>query len=385
MLAEVPFSHYFCDEILFMKFTSLDDWNIKSGYPFIIAGPCAAESEEQVMATAKELSQAGVHLFRSGIWKPRTRPNSFEGVGEKGLKWLQQVRKEFQLPVTVEVANAQHVELALKYNIDVLWIGARTTVNPFSVQAIADALQGIDIPVLVKNPVNPDVELWIGAIERMMNAGIKNIAAIHRGFSAFENTKYRNKPTWEIPIELKRRFPDLPLLCDPSHICGKRDLLQSVAQKALDLNFEGLMLEVHPNPDKALSDKEQQLTPSAFKELISSLIIRKKDFDDSVTQSSLEELRIIIDRLDEQLLEKLAERMSYAEKIGLFKKENGIAIYQPERWNTIVNHVKFLSSEKNLSEDLMLKIFSYIHKESIRKQSGVMYEKKKGAGKPAEG
>ncbi len=358
-----------------MEFTQLSAWNIKSDYPFVVAGPCAAESEEQVMTTAKELSRLNVHLFRSGIWKPRTRPNSFEGVGEQGLKWLQQMKKEFGLPVTVEVANTQHVELALKYNIDVLWIGARTTVNPFAVQAIADALQGINIPVLVKNPVNPDVELWIGAIERIMNAGTKNIAAVHRGFSAFEKTKYRNKPTWEIPIELKRRFPDLPLLCDPSHICGNTDLLQSVLQKALDLNYEGFMIEVHPNPDNALSDAAQQITPTYFHDLLNSLMIRKGGWNDTVTPP-LEELRTIIDKLDEQLLDKLAERMRYAEQIGLFKKENGMAIYQPERWNTIVNHIKFLASERNLSTDLMLKIFDYIHQESIRKQSEVMYENK---------
>lgn len=358
-----------------MQFTQLSGWGIKSGYPFIVAGPCAAESEEQVMDAAGELSRLNVHLFRSGIWKPRTRPNSFEGVGEQGLKWLQQAKKEFNLPVTVEVANTQHVALALKYNIDVLWMGARTTVNPFAVQAIADALQGVNIPVLVKNPVNPDVELWIGAIERIMNSGIKNIAAIHRGFSAYEKTKYRNKPTWEIPIELKRRFPDLPLLCDPSHICGNTDLLQSVLQKALDLNYEGFMIEVHPNPEKALSDATQQITPFQFHDLINRLLIRKGQ-PDNTAPSPLEELRTIIDKLDEQLLDKLAERMHYAEQIGLFKKENDIAIYQPERWNTIVNHIKFLASERNLSEDLMIKIFDYIHQESIRKQSEVMYNNK---------
>lgn len=358
-----------------MQFPSLSDWSIKSGYPYIIAGPCSAETEEQVMTTAKELSKLNVHLFRSGIWKPRTRPHSFDGVGETGLKWLQQVRQDYQLPVTVEVVNTRHVELALKYNIDVLWIGARTTVSPFSVQAIADALDGIDIPVLVKNPVNPDIELWIGAIERLQHVGIKNIAAVHRGFSTFEKTTYRNKPTWEIPIELKRRFPDLPLLCDPSHICGRRELLQNVAQKALDLSFEGLMIEVHPEPEKALSDSMQQLTPAAFAGLLEQLVNRKKEFNNSVTPT-LEELRTIIDKIDEQLFDNIAERMKYAEQIGLFKKENDIAIYQPERWNTIINHVKFLASEKNLSEDLMLKIFDCIHKESIRKQSEVMYDKK---------
>ncbi|MEI7802184.1 MAG: bifunctional 3-deoxy-7-phosphoheptulonate synthase/chorismate mutase type II [Bacteroidota bacterium] len=356
-----------------MQFDLFSKWQFKTGYPFLMAGPCSAESAEQVLSVARELKKQNVHLFRAGVWKPRTRPNSFEGVGEAGLKWLQQVKAETGLPVTVEVASPNHVELALKYDIDVLWIGARTMVSPFAVQSIADSLHGIDIPVIVKNPVNPDLDLWIGGIERIYNSGILNLAAIHRGFSTYDKTKYRNKPLWEIPLELKRRFPSLPLLCDPSHIGGKRELLLQLSQKALDLNFDGLMIEVHPNPDEALSDAQQQITPTVFSELLKQLVIRKRNAEDSVAYSSLEELRILIDKLDEHLLETLNERMNYAEQIGSFKKENGIAIFQPERWNDIVTRIKFLASEKNLSEDIVLKIFDYIQKESIRKQSKVMY------------
>ena len=360
-----------------MQFNLFTDWNLKSGYPFLMAGPCSAESAEQVMNTARELKKMNVHLFRAGVWKPRTRPNSFEGYGEEALKWIAAARLETGIPVTVEVASAAHVELALKYDVDVMWIGARTMVSPFNVQTIADALSGTGKSVIVKNPVNPDLELWIGGIERFYNSGLKNIAAIHRGFSTYDKSKYRNKPLWEIPMELKRRFPGLPLLCDPSHIGGKRELLLPLAQKALDLNFDGLMIEVHPTPDDALSDAQQQITPLEFYHLLNNLLIRKRNAEGSVAYSSLEELRILIDKLDEHILETLSERMSYAEKIGAFKKENGIAIFQPERWNEIVNRVKFLASEKNLSQDLMLKIFDYIHKESIRKQSNVLYEKNK--------
>ncbi len=356
-----------------MQFDLFSKWPIKTAYPFLMAGPCSAESAEQVLQVARELKKSEVHLFRAGVWKPRTRPNSFEGVGEAGLKWLKDAKAETGLPVTVEVASPHHVELALKYAIDVLWIGARTMVSPFAVQGIADSLRGIDIPVIVKNPVNPDLELWIGGIERIYNSGISNIAAIHRGFSTYDKSKYRNKPLWEIPMELKRRFPSLPLICDPSHIGGKRELLLQLSQKALDLNFDGLMIEVHPNPDEALSDAQQQITPEIFSLLLHQLVIRKRNAESSIAFSSLEELRTLIDKLDEHLLETLSERMNFAEQIGLFKKENDIAIFQPERWNDVVNRVKYLASEKNLSEDLMLKIFDYIHKESIRKQSKVMY------------
>ncbi|HAP02296.1 MAG TPA: 3-deoxy-7-phosphoheptulonate synthase [Bacteroidetes bacterium] len=359
-----------------MNFDLFSNWEINSGYPFLISGPCAAESPEQIFYVARELKKfSSVHLFRAGVWKPRTRPNSFEGFGEDALKWLKEMKAEVGFPLTVEVAYPHHVDLALKYGIDVLWIGARTMVSPFAVQSIADSLRGINIPVIVKNPVNPDLDLWIGGIERFYNNGITRVATIHRGFSSYDKSKYRNKPLWEIPIELKRRYPGLPVLCDPSHIGGKRELLLSLSQKALDLNFDGLMIEVHPNPDAALSDAQQQITPAQFGELLAKLVYRKRTVNDEPAYSSLEELRTIIDKLDEHILETIAERMTYAEKIGLFKKENEIAIYQPERWNDIVNRVKFLASEKNISEDIALKIFDYIHKESIRKQSNVMYGK----------
>ena len=363
-----------------MNFPSLYEWPLKSGTPFLIAGPCAAESREQVLAAAASLAPLGIHLFRSGIWKPRTRPNSFEGVGEAGLSWLREAKASYGIPVTVEVARSSHVELALKNGIDVLWIGARTTANPFAVQEIADALSGVSIPVFVKNPVNPEIELWIGAMERLHNAGIKNIAAIHRGFSSYGKSKYRNKPNWEIPIELKRRFPSLPMLCDPSHIAGSRHTILPLAQKALDLQFDGLMIEVHPEPSSALSDKSQQLTPDAFAKIISQLVLRSSEMRDPVLLASLEELRAIIDRIDEGMLDLLSERMFYAGKIGQFKKENFLAIYQPERYNQILENVKRLATTKNLSEDLMLKIFENIHKESIRKQTEVMNRAEKGSG-----
>jgi chorismate mutase len=358
-----------------MQFLPLSNWKIKTGFPFIIAGPCAAETREQVWSIAEKIKPLGVHLFRSGIWKPRTRPDSFSGVGEIGLQWLSEIKKHFGLPVTVEVASREHVELALKYGIDVLWIGARTTVSPFLVQEIADALKGVDIPVMIKNPLHPDLDLWIGALERVSNAGVKNILAIHRGFYTTEKTKYRNKPSWEIPIELRRRLPDLPIITDSSHICGKRDLLQGVSQKALDLGFDGLMLETHINPDKAWSDAEQQVTPEGLKDILEQLIIRQPTSDDPLFKASLDDLRSIIDKLDEDLLAIIYERMQYAEKIGLFKKENNITIFQPERWNEIIETRTQSATEKNLSPDIIVKIFELIHKESIRKQTEIMNRK----------
>jgi len=358
-----------------MQFSPLSNWKIKTGFPFIIAGPCAAETREQVWNTAEKIKPLGVHLFRSGIWKPRTRPDSFAGVGEEGLKWLSEIKKYFNLPVTVEVANREHTELALKYGIDVLWIGARTTVNPFLVQEIADTLKGVDVPVMIKNPIHPDLDLWIGAIERIYNAGLRDIIAIHRGFFTSEKTKYRNKPSWEIPIELRRRLPELPIITDASHICGKRDLLQGVSQKALDLGFDGLMLETHITPDKAWSDAEQQVTPDGLKKILQQLIIRQTSSNDPLFRASLEELRTSIDKLDEELITIIAERMQYAEKIGLFKKENNITIFQPERWNEIVETRTLSAKDKNLSPDIIAKIFELIHKESIRKQTEIMNSK----------
>ena len=349
--------------------------------PFIIAGPCAAESEEQVLNIAKALKPLNVNLFRAGLWKPRTRPDSFEGVGDVGLKWLKRVRDEIKIPVTTEVARASHVEVALKHEIDALWIGARTTVNPFAVQELAEALRGVDVPVYVKNPVNPELELWIGAVERFTKVGVKRLGGIHRGFSSYGEKKYRNKPTWEIPIEFRRRLPNIPLLTDPSHICGRRDLIYGVSQKALDLGFDGLMIETHDNPDEALSDKKQQLTLEAFAQLLCKLAVRQTEIADPISKQSLEKLRAVIDGIDEKLLDVLAERMNEVDKIGEVKKENGVAIYQPERWNDVRENVKRWAAEKGLSPDLMVKLYEFIHKESIRRQSNVIHGKEQASEK----
>jgi chorismate mutase len=350
----------------------LDSWIPGSRRPVLISGPCSAESEEQVLQIARELLPLGINLYRAGIWKPRTRPGAFEGIGEVGLKWLQAMKQETGLKACVEVANAHHVELCLEAGIDVLWVGARSTVNPFTVQEIADALKGVDIPVMVKNPVNPDLNLWIGAIERMHNAGITKLAAIHRGFSSYEKIKYRNKPMWEIPIELRRIFPNLPVFCDPSHITGKREYLQEVAQKAYDLDFDGLMLESHCNPDKALSDNEQQITPTNLALLMDKLIVRRRNTDDAQFNTTLEQMRALIDQQDEELVRILRERMTVVEQIGHIKQEQNITILQPERWNEIFNTRTDWAKKHNLSEDLVLRIFQLIHQESIRKQTEVM-------------
>ncbi len=343
--------------------------------PFLVTGPCSAESEEQLLTIASELPKEKVSLFRAGIWKPRTRPGTFEGMGVDALKWLQTVRQEVGFRVTCEVANAEHVEACLKHEIDVLWIGARSTVNPFTVQEIADALRGTQIPVMIKNPVNPDVNLWMGAIERIHAAGIEQIVAIHRGFPGFEKTRYRNEPMWEIPIELNRLLPDSPLLCDPSHICGNRSGLQAVAQKAMDLNFDGLMIETHHEPDKALSDKHQQITPSALAELLNDLILRQTSTDNELFNLTLEELRDQIDKKDNRLLKLFKERMDLVEKIGAYKFDNNITILQPERWNDIITTRIDWAEQIELMPDFILQIFQQIHQESIRKQTEVMNSK----------
>jgi len=344
----------------------------KSGSrPFLIAGPCSAESEEQMLQTARELALQGVDLFRAGIWKPRTRPGAFEGLGATALPWLRKVKQETGLPVCTEVANAQQVYEALKFGIDVLWIGARSTVNPFSVQEIADALRGVDIPVLVKNPVNPDLELWIGAIERIRNAGITQIGAIHRGFSAYAKTTYRNAPWWEIPIELRRRMPELPLLCDNSHICGNRHDLLEIAQHALDLNYDGLMTEVHPHPDQAWSDAKQQITPTVYAELIGSLNLRAASSEDPVFLENLENLRHKIDEIDMELLNLLSRRMRCAESIGQYKQRNNIAILQSSRWNEVLENAFVLARARGLGEPFVEKILSAVHQESIAVQLAV--------------
>jgi chorismate mutase len=342
--------------------------------PLLIAGPCSAETEEQVLQTARELAQQGIDLFRAGIWKPRTRPGEFEGVGTPGLAWMRRVKEETGLKTTTEVANTQHVLEALKYGIDVLWIGARTTVNPFSVQEVADAVAGVDIPVIIKNPVNPDLKLWIGAIERIYKAGITRIAVVHRGFSHHGETRYRNVPRWEIPIELKRLFPDLPIICDNSHICGRRDTLAEIAQQALDLNYDGLMTEVHPFPDEAWSDAAQQITPSQYSGLIHHLTFRSSGTHDVAFQQHIDHLRNQIDDLDDELFQLLAQRMKLAQAIGVYKKQNNIAIVQPSRWNEIVEKATGKAKNKGLSDDFVAAILRAVHNESIQQQAKVIHE-----------
>ncbi|MDD3811117.1 MAG: chorismate mutase, partial [Bacteroidales bacterium] len=306
-----------------IKNTPFASWGIDTERPLLIAGPCSAETEEQVMNTAIQLKDVGASVFRAGIWKPRTRPNTFEGVGVKGLRWLKKVKERTGMLTTTEVANAQHVYEAIKYGVDILWIGARTTVNPFTIQEIAEAMSGIDIPVMVKNPVNPDVELWLGAIERLQAVGISRIGVIHRGFSSYSENRYRNSPNWQIPLELKRRRPDLPFICDPSHIGGQRSLLQEISQKAMDLNFDGLMIETHIEPDSAWSDAKQQITPNELKQLLDKLILRRTDPGNNGFVNQLEELRSEIDRLDQELMNILEDRMKVSAGIGKVKKENG--------------------------------------------------------------
>lgn len=356
-----------------MEVESLKNWLNPISEPIIIAGPCGAESLEQLRQTASQLAALNrISLFRSGVWKPRTRPNSFEGKGEEALKWLQDIKSEFGFKITVEVANAQHTELALKYGIDVLWIGARTTVNPFSVQEIADVLKGTQTPVLIKNPIHADLQLWIGAIERINNAGIKKIAAIHRGFHVYGKTKYRNKPMWQLPIELRTQFPELPIICDPSHISGNRDLIPSVAQKALDLGMNGLMIESHFNPLKALSDAEQQLSPLQLGEVLEGLVIRKQNCEDEVATDKLVSLRKIIDEIDDELLNILKKRTQIIEQIGIYKKEHNITIFQLERWHEILRTRAQWADKLGVSRQHIEKICQLLHEESIRIQNGLM-------------
>lgn len=356
------------------EITPLNIWSRISAHPFVIAGPCSAEGEEQVFNTVREIvkhANGKVHLLRAGIWKPRTRPNSFEGVGEIGLPWVKAAGKEVGLPVSVEVANPGHVEAALKNQMDVLWIGARTTVSPFAVQEIADSLKGVDIPVLIKNPINPDLELWIGAVERFYQSGIKKLGVIHRGFSSYEKTIYRNPPMWEIPIELRRRFPQIPIIVDPSHMGGTRDLIYLLSQQGMDMGFDGLMIESHINPDKAWSDANQQVTPERLGEILNSLVVRQPSISIDEVRS-LSDLRLRIDRIDDYIIELLGERMGISEKIGQIKKENQLAIHQAERWAQIVKRALEKGKTGGLTEEFILKLFQQIHNESIRHQSAVM-------------
>ncbi len=342
--------------------------------PLMIAGPCSAESEEQIMVTARQLKDQGVSIFRAGIWKPRTRPNSFEGVGSIGLDWLQIVQKELGMQVATEVANVKHVYEALRYGVDIIWIGARTSANPFAMQEIADALKGVNIPVFVKNPVNPDTDLWMGAIERIQQAGVRHVGAIHRGFSTFDKTRYRNIPQWQIPIELRQRMPEIPMLCDPSHIGGKRELIHEISQKAFDLNYDGLIVETHCNPDKAWSDAKQQITPAKLGEMMESLVIRHRNPSDAGSIDNIDDLRRKIDQLDQEMLAILENRMKVAEQIGLYKKEHNLTILQPDRWQQIQEKSKQLGENLNLSEDFIAALFKAIHQESINKQTLIMNE-----------
>ena len=339
--------------------------------PLMMAGPCSAETEEQVMAVAGELAAMKINVFRAGIWKPRTRPNAFEGVGSEGLAWLRRVKEETGMKIAIEVANVKHVYDALKNGVDVLWIGARTSANPFAVQEIADSLRGVDVTVLVKNPVNPDVELWIGALERINAAGITHLGAIHRGFSSYGKSVYRNDPHWQIPIELRRRVPGLPIINDPSHICGKRDLIMEMCQTAIDLDFDGLIVETHCNPDHAWSDAAQQITPQHLDYIIKNMVLRKQDVDNK-NAVTLEELRMQIDKLDDEVLQLMEQRMGISERIGMFKKENNVTILQSNRWNELLKKRINVGLFKGLSADFVQKIYSAIHEESIQHQNTVM-------------
>lgn len=349
--------------------TWLDDFQLN--HPLVIAGPCSAETEEQVLKIANELKDSKVSVFRAGIWKPRTRPGGFEGVGEIGLKWMQKAKAETGLLMATEVATAAHVKLALEHDIDILWIGARTTVNPFAVQEIADALQGTDKIVLLKNPVNPDLSLWIGGLERLYNAKIKKLGVIHRGFSTYEKSKYRNNPEWQIAIDFKNKFPDLPLIIDPSHITGNRDMIYQVTQEALDLNYDGMIIETHIDPDNAWSDAPQQVKPSILKQIIRDLTIRKITDETNEYQSKLASYRKKIDEFDSKILEIIGKRMDVASKIGSLKKEKNVAVLQSNRWNEILGKMILEGEEKGLSNEFVIQLFKAIHQESISHQENI--------------
>ena len=350
--------------------TWLDDMNL--AHPLVIAGPCSAETEEQVLKIAHELKDSDVNYFRAGIWKPRTRPGMFEGVGEIGLRWLKKVKEETGMKTWTEVANAAHVKLAIENDVDLLWIGARSTVSPFIMQEIADALAGTDKIVLVKNPVNPDLALWLGGIERLYTAGIKNLGAIHRGFSTYEKTKYRNNPNWQLAIEFQNKFPDLPLINDPSHITGNREMIQDISQVALDLNFDGLMIETHYDPENAWSDAAQQVTPTKLKSIMDELKIKKTTETASSYREPLENLRAQINVVDDQLIEMLGKRMQVADKIGALKKDQNVAVLQSRRWNEILGNMVLEGDSRGLSEEFVLKMFKAIHQESINHQEKII-------------
>jgi chorismate mutase len=349
-------------------------WNKR---PLVISGPCSAETEEQVMQTAQRLADTGkVDVLRAGIWKPRTKPGLFEGIGVKGLPWLAQAKKVTGLPIAVEVATAKHVQDALNFDVDILWIGARTTVNPFSVQEVADALRGTNVPVLVKNPINPDLELWTGALERLQKVGVKEIGMIHRGFSNYGNTEFRNAPMWHLPIEMKRRFPEMLLVCDPSHICGNRQNLQSVSQKSIDLDFGGLMLESHIDPDNAWSDAKQQVTPERLSEMLDALVWRSENTTKAEFVNALATLREQINHIDDELMTLIGQRMKIADKIGAYKRDNNITILQTNRWNEILERAVRKGEALGLSKEFIVRYFDAVHLESISHQNKVMYDEK---------
>ncbi|MFN8309582.1 MAG: chorismate mutase [Chitinophagales bacterium] len=357
----------------FENIRPIRDWGFGNTQPFIIAGPCSAETEEQVFTTVRRMMKSTnkVNMLRAGVWKPRTRPNSFEGVGAASLPWVKNAGLEAGLPVCIEVANAGHVELALKNDIDVLWLGARSTVSPFIVQEIADALRGVDVPLLIKNPLNPDLDLWLGAVERIADAGLTRIGVIHRGFSTYEKSNYRYPPMWEIPIELRRRYPEISIIVDPSHMGGTRELILPLSQQAMDMGFDGLMIETHSNPDKAWSDARQQISPEQLADVLNALVIRQPQFAGHQFQK-LDELRAKIDRIDDYIIEMLSERMGISEQIGAFKKANGLAIHQSERWAGIVKRALEKAKPGGLTDDFILKLFQQIHNESIVHQRKVI-------------
>ena len=350
--------------------TWLDNFGL--GHPLVIAGPCSAETEAQVLETAHQLKDTDASVLRAGIWKPRTRPGNFEGVGTKGLKWLQRAKQETGMLISTEVANANHVDLALKHDLDILWIGARTTVSPFVVQEIAEALKGTDKPVLIKNPVNPDLGLWLGAVERLYTSDIKNLGVIHRGFSTYEKTRYRNNPEWQIAVDFQNRYPDLPIILDPSHIAGRREIIFDLCQTALDLNYDGLMIETHHDPDNAWSDAEQQITPEVLKAIMKDLKIRKVTDHAADYRNQLNTLRTQIDVIDHQLIDMLGNRMKVSDDIGALKKSKNVAVLQNKRWNEILRKMILQGEEKNLSEEFILRVFKAIHQESINHQNKIL-------------
>ena len=351
-------------------FCQIQDWELfsGSGRPYVIAGPCSVESRDSLLSEALSLKKIGINILRGGLWKPRTHPGCFEGVGEEGARWLREAGAAAGMRTATEVANARHVEVIMKNGIDAVWIGARTSGNPFLVQEIAEALRGTGIPVFVKNPLVPDPELWTGAIERFARCGLKYICAVHRGFHSYGESIFRNPPFWQIPVELRRRLPGLPLLCDPSHITGRRDLVEDIARQALIMGFDGLMVEVHPAPDKALSDAAQQITPEALREMLGRLRMRSTSTPDAEATAAIDDLRTGIDRIDASLIDLLAERMSISESIGRIKERSGLTVLQTGRWNTVLERVKALAKEKDLDEDFITEIFTTIHRASMERQ-----------------